>query len=75
MSLIAFVKHKDCENYSLMSSTYRHSVADRVNSYLLQDPSAESLKMLLNLGKWCENKLALYADFPHINPWAHDLYH
>jgi hypothetical protein len=75
MSLLAFSKVKDCLNYELTTSQYKNRVADEVNSYLLQDNSCESLKMLLNLGKWCENKLDLYLRYPHLNPWGTDLFH
>jgi uncharacterized membrane protein len=53
MSLIAFVDVKECQNYELTTNHYKNKIADDVNSYLLQNNSYESLKILINLGKWC----------------------
>lgn len=75
MSLIAFVNEKECLNKELLQANYKNKVADEVNSFLLGNKSRESLKILLKLGKWLEKRLEMYANFPHLNPWSHDLFH
>jgi hypothetical protein len=74
MSLIAFINEKECINNDLLQPGYKNKVADDVNSFLLGNKNRESLKILLNLGKWLEKRLEIYANFPHLNPWSHDLF-
>ena len=62
-------------NKELMQVNYKNKVADEVNSFLLGNKSRESLKILLNFGKWLEKRLENYALFPHMNPWSSDLFH
>lgn len=74
MSLIAFADEKQCANRDLLHPSYKNKVADEVNTFLLGDSSKETLKVMLNLGKWLEKRLDIYATFPHINPWGHELF-
>ena len=74
MSLIAFADEKQSAHRELLHPGYKNRVADEVNSFLLGDSSQESLKVLLNLGKWLEKRLDIYATFPHINPWGNELF-
>ena len=52
MSIIAFVHLQEAKNNNLASNNHKLKLADQVNTYLLGDSNAESIKSIISIGKW-----------------------
>jgi hypothetical protein len=52
MSIIAFVNLDEAKNSHLASNSHKFKLADQVNTYLLGDSNAESIKNIISIGKW-----------------------
>ena len=74
MSLVAFVELKECESYELLNGSHKIRLADRVNTFLLGDGDAESMKLIAETGRWVEKRLEQQLSFPRINPRAQEIF-
>lgn len=52
MSIIAFVNLQEAKFYHLTSNNHKLKLADQVNTFLLGDSNAESIKNIISVGKW-----------------------